>query len=149
MKDLVQDDFDAPAPTLEWAGTSFRTMVSSAETAGTMAVVDSTAPQGFGPPRHIHAAEDETFLILTGEMEFWVAGRTFRRGPGEAAFVPRGVEHTFRALTESRHILILTPGGFEGFFAEMAHGTFRIPDDMGAVVESGARHNLTFTGPPL
>jgi quercetin dioxygenase-like cupin family protein len=147
MKDYIHDDTDTRV--LEWAGTTFRTMVSTAETGGTMAVVDSTAPAGFGPPRHIHAAEDETFLILTGEMEFWVAGRTFRRGPGQAAFIPRGVEHTFKAVTESRHILILTPGGFEGFFAEMAHGAMRIPEDMAAVVESGIRHNLAFTGPPL
>jgi quercetin dioxygenase-like cupin family protein len=147
MKDLVHDDFDTG--TLEWAGVTFRTVVSTAETGGTMAVVDSTAPAGFGPGRHVHAAEDETFLVLTGEMEFWVAGRRFCKGPGEAAFIPRGVEHTFKALSESRHILILTPGGFEGFFTDMARGGFRIPEDMPAILESGARHNLTFTGPPL
>ena len=78
-------------------------------------------------------------------------GETFTRGPGQAVFVPRGREHTFRVVggAPSRSIVILTPGGFEGFFREMALGRFRIPEDMPAVMESAARFQLTFTGPPL
>ena len=104
-----------------------------------------------GPPRHIHHAEDETFVVLSGEVEFWVAGERLLRGPGEAAFVPRGVEHTFRVVGDrpSRHLVILTPGGFEGFFREMAEARCRIPEDMPAVLQSAGRHNLEFTGPPL
>jgi hypothetical protein len=45
--------------------------------------------------------------------------------------------------------VILTPGGFEGFFAEMAAGQFRMPEDMAAIEESARRHHLRFTGPPL
>lgn len=147
MNAMVQDF--APAPTLEWMGHTFRTLIPTAATGGTLCVIDSASPAGTGPARHVHAAEDETFVILSGEVEFWVAGQTFRRGSGEAAFVPRGVEHTFKAITDARLILVLTPGGFEGFFADMARGGCRIPEDMESIVESGARHNLTFTGPPL
>ena len=43
----------------------------------------------------------------------------------------------------------MTPGGFEGFFAEMAAGQFAIPDDMAQIEESAARFNLSFVGPPL
>jgi hypothetical protein len=43
----------------------------------------------------------------------------------------------------------MTPGGFDTFFAEMAEGGFRIPEDMDAINESAARHNMRFTGPPL
>lgn len=45
--------------------------------------------------------------------------------------------------------MILTPGGFEDFFAEMAAGEFSIPDDMPAILAAAGRHNLRFTGPPL
>ncbi|MFH1518842.1 MAG: hypothetical protein ABIH17_13310 [Pseudomonadota bacterium] len=41
------------------------------------------------------------------------------------------------------------PGGFEGFFVEMAEAGYSIPEDMEAVSESASRHNLIFTGPPL
>lgn len=82
---------------------------------------------------------------------FWLEGETFTRGPGGTVFVPRGREHTFRVIGDrpSRHLVILTPGGFEGFFAEIAKRGCRIPEDMPAVLESAARHHLSFTGPPL
>ena len=88
---------------------------------------------------------------MSGDVEFWLNGERMVRGPGQTAFVPRGTAHTFRVLGHqpSRHLTILTPGGFEGFFAEMAAGGYRIPEDMGAVAEIAARFHLTFTGPPL
>jgi quercetin dioxygenase-like cupin family protein len=136
---------------LEWLGVTYRTILSTQATGGAMSIVDSVSPAGSGPPRHIHEREDETFIVLTGQCEFWLEGQMFTRGPGETAFIPRGKNHTFRVTGDqaSRHLLILTPGGFEGFFAEMAKGQFRIPEDMPAIVEAAGRFHLEFTGPPL
>lgn len=137
--------------TVSWLGVTYRTVLGVADTGGAMSIVDSVSPEGSGPPRHIHLCEDETFYVLSGTCEFWIAGDTFTRGVGESAFVPRGIEHTFRVIggEPSRHLVILTPGGFEAFFAEMAQGNFRIPDDMAQINESATRHHLEFTGPPL
>ena len=136
---------------IEWAGTQYRTILTTAASGGAMSIVDSITQPGYGPPRHVHHAEDETFVLLSGDTEFWLGGEIHLRGPGETFFVPRGTEHTFRVTgtKPGRHLTVLTPGGFEGFFAEMARGQFRIPEDMPAVIESAGRHNLTFTGPPL
>jgi quercetin dioxygenase-like cupin family protein len=144
MRDTIED-------TVFWAGSSYRTVLQTKDTGGAMAIVDSTTEPGMGPPLHIHAAEDEAFVVLSGEVEFFLAGQRFRRSAGGTAFIPRGVEHTFRITsdTPSRHLVILTPGVFEGFFFDMAKGQCRIPEDMPDVLESAARHNLTFTGPPL
>ncbi len=138
-------------PVLDWNGTTYRTLLSPGESGGAMSIVESVSPPRSGPPRHVHHAEDESFVILSGECEFWVAGERFLRGPGQTAFVPRGTEHTFRVPGDRpcRHLVILTPGGFEGFFAEMARGGFRIPEDMGPILETAARHHLELTGPPL
>jgi quercetin dioxygenase-like cupin family protein len=146
MKDQV-----AERGAVEWRGTTYRTMLAAEETAGRMSIVDSVSPPGSGPPRHVHRSEDECFVVLTGEMEVWIEGETQFAGPGKAVFIARGKEHTFRAVGDrpARHLVILTPGGFEGFFAEMAAGQFRIPEDMAAITKSAARHNLEFTGPPL
>jgi quercetin dioxygenase-like cupin family protein len=137
--------------TVEWMGVAYRTVLSTSETGGKMSIVDSVLPVNSGPPRHVHMREDEIFYILSGECEFWLEGDTFTRGPGETVFIPRGKEHTFRVIGEKpcRHLVMFTPGGFEGFFHEMAHGRFRIPEDMPAIEESATRHHLTFTGPPL
>ena len=136
---------------VEWLGVQYRTILTTAESHGSMSVTDSLSPPDSGPPLHIHHDADETFVILSGECEFILDGNRFTRGPGTTVFIPRGTEHTFRVVGSipSRHLVILTPGGFEAFFTEMAAGQFRIPEDMPAIVESAKRHNLTFTGPPL
>ena len=136
---------------IEWLGFRYKTILPAAEAGGTMSIVDSLSPAGSGPPRHVHDREDETFVLLTGECEFWMEGETFIKRAGETAFVPRGREHTFRVTGSqpSRQIIILTPGGFEDFFAEMAQGQFRVPEDMEQIGASAARHSLRFTGPPL
>ncbi|MCE0505535.1 cupin domain-containing protein [Roseivivax sp. GX 12232] len=137
--------------TVEWLGTQYRTILPRAATGGAMAIFDSVGQPGSGPPRHIHHDADETFVMLTGEAEFWSAGETLLRGPGETVFVPRGTSHTFRVVGEqpSRHLVILSPGGFEDFFPEMADQGLRIPEDMEQIVATAARYNLEFTGPPL
>ena len=137
--------------TFEWLGVTYKTVLATEDTHGAMSIVDSVSPAGSGPPRHVHHAEDETFVILTGECEFWLEGETFTRGPGECAFIPRAKEHTFRVVGDApcRHLVILTPGGFEAFFSEMANEQMRIPEDMDRVNAAAARHNLAFTGPPL
>lgn len=135
---------------IEWLGVAYKTILATKETGGAMSITDTLSPLGSGPPRHIHHAEDEAFIVLTGEIEIWDEGKTSVLAPGQSAFIPRGHEHTFRVLSgPCRKIVILTPGGFEGFWADMAAGDFRIPEDMAAVTESAQRHNLTFTGPPL
>ena len=146
----MQEELSGPG-VIEWLGVRYKTILPAAEAGGAMSIVDSLSPAGSGPPRHVHEREDEAFILLTGECEFWMEGQTFSRRAGETAFVPRGREHTFRVLGSQpcRHLIVLTPGGFEGFFADMAQGRFRIPEDMEQIGASAARHSLRFTGPPL
>lgn len=146
----MTEEFFGPN-TIEWQGTLYRTILSPEASGGSLSIVDSLSPALSGPPRHVHDREDEIFIVLSGEMRFWMAGQETIKGPGETVFVPRGIEHTFRVTGAgpSRHIVILTPGGFEGFFAEMAAGQFAIPEDMGSITEAAGRHHLRFTGPPL
>ncbi len=136
---------------ITWLGTQYRIVLGARETGGGISIVDSLCEPNSGPPRHIHDDADESFYVLSGAVEFWLEGERFLRSSGETVFVPRGREHTFRVVsdTTARMITILTPGGFEGFFQEMAAGQFRIPEDMGPVVESAGRFSLRFTGPPL
>ena len=136
---------------INWGGVLYATLLSTAETNGAMSITDSLSPVNAGPPRHIHEREDEAFVLLTGTCEIWRDGEQFTRSAGETVFIPRGTEHTFRVIGTKpcRHLVILTPGGFEGFFEEMAEHQYRIPDDMPAVEEVAARFNMRFTGPPL
>ena len=139
------------ADAIEWLGVHYKTILKTTDSGGAMSVVDSVSPPESGPPRHVHHDADETFVVLTGDILFWLEGEQCVRGPGQTMFVPRGKEHTFRVVSDTpcRHLVILTPGGFEGFFNEMAANSYRIPEDMPAIAECAARYRLSFTGPPL
>lgn len=62
---------------------------------------------------HIHRTMDETLYVMEGEIEFIVAGETFRRPAGSVAFVPRGVHHGFsnRGPAQARVMVLFTPSG--------------------------------------
>lgn len=141
-----------PVPySVQWLGTTYRISLTAEQTQARVGIFESLDQPGYGPPRHIHNREDETFHIQSGEVEFWMDGQRRLEGPGSVVFVPRGTEHTFRVVGDlpARMLTIMTPGGFEGFFAEMAEHNCRIPEDMDRVAAIGTRFGLTFTGPPL
>jgi mannose-6-phosphate isomerase-like protein (cupin superfamily) len=136
--------------THHWNGSSYQTILSTAETGGTLSILCVTAPPHSGPPSHIHAAEDEVFIILSGTVDFAVGDRRLTCGPLQTAFVPRGVAHSFRTGPQgARGLTILTPGGFEGFFADMAALDLSLPADMEAVRAIAGRYGSRFVGPGL
>jgi len=148
---MQMNEFSPGPGAVNWNGTTYRTILSGPDAGGGMSIVDSVSPPDSGPPRHVHNDADEAFVILTGDCEFWIEDTRFIRGPGEAVFIPRGKEHTFRVASTipCRHLIILTPGGFEGFFEEMASGQYGIPEDMAKIGEIASRFHMKFTGPPL
>lgn len=133
-----------------WTGTRYQTILSTAETGGAMSITCVEAGPHMGPPAHVHDCEDEIFILLDGEMTFEVAGRRFSRRQMGTAFVRRGTPHSFiTGANGARCLTVLTPGGFEGFFAELARSQFQIPQDIAAVAEIAARFGSRFTGPGL
>ena len=99
-------------------GAIYRIVATAEETGNAIFAFEATEPPGGGPPLHIHTREDEFFLVLEGEVSFFIDGRVIRRGPGGSAFVPRGARHCFRNTSDrtARLLVLFTPGGIEGFF---------------------------------
>ena len=98
-------------------------LVRASDTDGAWSLLDYTMPPRFaGPPAHRHAHTTETFYCVDGEVSLTLDRRAVRLRAGEAAVVPPGVAHAFandgdRPATMLIH---LTPGGFEGYFDELA-----------------------------
>ena len=133
-----------------WNGTRYRTVLATADSGGAMSITHGEADPFAGPPAHVHENEDEIFVVLQGEMTFDVAGKRFSRGPLGTAFVPRGTPHSFiTGAYGAKCLTILTPGGFDGFFAEMAQGQFQMPHDLAKVAAIAARYGSHFVGPGL
>jgi quercetin dioxygenase-like cupin family protein len=133
-----------------WGGTRYRTILGTAETGGAMSMILAEAEPLNGPPMHVHELEDEIFVVLDGEIVFEVAGRRFTRGPMETAFVPRGTPHSFMTGARgARGLTVFTPGGFEGFFSEMARGGYQIPQDLARIAAIAETYGSRFMGPGL
>jgi mannose-6-phosphate isomerase-like protein (cupin superfamily) len=64
---------------------------------------------------HVHAAEDDAFYIVEGEMTFVFGDETAAAPPGTFVLVPPGVPHGFRNDGPSpvRMLNIHAPAGFD------------------------------------
>ena len=89
------------------------------ETGGAFILFEDRMPRGKTTPLHVHPHEDETFVVLEGEILVHVEGTEHPVGPGGVAVVPRGTQHAFLVTSETARILALqTPGSGEAFYRE-------------------------------
>ena len=101
---------------------SFAGVTMRVHHAGQSMTVLEELPPLLDTPRHVHAREDELFVSLAGEHVIELGDDERRIGPGESVFAPRGVPHAQRRVVagEGRILIVVTPGGLEGFFRELA-----------------------------
>lgn len=130
---------------------------SAADTGGAFSMVDMRIGPGHGPPLHIHHTEDEAFWVLEGHLTIRSGEATFAAGPGSFVYTPRGTPHTFRLEggTGARLLVLITPGGGEGFFVDAgrpAEGPglpAPAPPDVAKLASVAAKYHMEFVGPPL
>jgi quercetin dioxygenase-like cupin family protein len=90
-------------------------------TGGAMSVIEELPPLA-DTPLHVHANEAELFYPLEGEHVIQLGDEEKRIGPGDSLWAPPGVPHAQRRVVpgEGRMLIAIVPGGFEGFFRELA-----------------------------
>lgn len=106
-------------PAYDVLGDRYTVLLSAEETGGAYSMFEFSVPPGHGSPPHVHSHEDESFYVVSGELEFMVDGVALGAGAGDLLFGPKGVPHNFTAVGDepARVICITSPGGFERFFA--------------------------------
>src|SRR5256885_7840443 len=79
------------------------------------------SPRALAAPLHRHTREDEYSYVLEGSVGALLGDDVVIGGPGDLIFKPRGQWHTFwNAGDEPARLLeIISPAGFERFFAEL------------------------------
>lgn len=102
-------------------GDTYTTLLSGAQTGGSFAMLEALVPAQTGPPPHIHQAEDETFILLEGILDFHVADDLHRAEADSVIFVPRGTRHHFSNVGDglARMLFLYSPAGMEGMFSEI------------------------------
>jgi mannose-6-phosphate isomerase-like protein (cupin superfamily) len=118
------------------AGNGPDVKATAAVTAGALTVMESTVTQG--PPRHVHANEDECFYVLAGTVVVSCGDDVFEAGPRSFVFLPRGIPHTFHAEGSPADVLLIAvPGGIEHYFSEINNA-----DSIGEQERIGAKYDI-------
>jgi mannose-6-phosphate isomerase-like protein (cupin superfamily) len=145
-----------------------RFMLDGPETGGRVSLVEHPmSARALAAPMHRHNNEDEYSFVIEGRMGALLGDEHVEAGPGDFVHKPRGQWHTFwNAGDEPARILeIISPAGFEQFFAELVDlggVTQADPETLGALCQRYAlemdpdsvpglveRFGLRFPGEPV
>ena len=107
--------------TIAVVGDIYRFLATGEETDGKYAMFEAIVPPGGGPPPHVHSREEESFLILEGEITFTVGEEKIIATAGTFANMPVGSLHSFKNATDktARMIISVAPAGLEKIFLEV------------------------------
>jgi quercetin dioxygenase-like cupin family protein len=98
---------------LWFLGTLATIKVPGEATGGRFALIEFLFPRGASPPLHTHP-QDESYVVIEGELTLKAGDQRFRLEAGGAAVVPMQVPHTFRVDSDTARVLVLsTPAGLE------------------------------------
>ena len=100
-----------------------RYLVRGDSTGGRFALIEHTIPpRALAAPIHVHEHEDEYSFVLAGRMGAQIGDDVVEAGPGELVPKPRGIPHVFwnPGDEEARVLEIISPAGFEQYFADLA-----------------------------
>lgn len=107
---------------LSVVGDTYRLIMTGEQDDSTFAVIDMLIPPGGGPDLHSHAAFQESFYVMEGEVVVKTKEQTYTARKGDFVRIPLGgVAHDFKNLSDTTaHLLcILVPSGLEKFFQEI------------------------------
>jgi quercetin dioxygenase-like cupin family protein len=135
-----------PTPTigeLDFLGARCRVLAEGQD----LGLVDMVeVPPGDMPPLHVHRRTDEGFLVLSGEVTFFLPGREVRLQPGGWVLAPRGIPHAYLVGdAPARFLVVSLPGGFEAFVRDVASLEEPTPE---ALAATAAQHDIEILGPP-
>jgi len=104
-------------------GLGNRFLMRGGETEGRFALIEHRIPpRTLAAPMHVHRNEDEFSFVLAGRMGAQIGDEVVEAGPGELVRKPRGIPHAFwnPGDEETRLLEIISPAGFEQYFADLA-----------------------------
>src|SRR5215211_3863746 len=108
-------------------------------------------------------------FMIGGEVGFHIGEEVLVARPGDLVFKPRGIPHAFWNATDelARALEIISPAGFERYFAELAplfppanqgqldeeavgavREKYGLEIDMSSIPELAERHGLAIDAPP-
>lgn len=106
-------------------------------------IFDTRGIPGGGPPPHKHKWE-EIYVVLSGEMDVLVNGKTTRLKAGDFAHVPADTPHGYTTIDETHFLTIVSKGNAAKFFKELSEDVQQDPPDIPGILRVGEKHGITF-----
>lgn len=146
------------APAVYGPGDLYSMLVTGKESNNVFFQFEAFVPEGGGPPPHIHSREDETFYVISGNLEILLGDKIHLAKAGDFVYIPRGTVHRFKNIGKQMAVQLVTfsPAGIEKFFEEV----FPAVKDRKAVPppitkelisnmnKAAPKHGLKFLPPP-
>lgn len=85
------------------------------DTGGAYTLIEASLAPGIGVPRYTHTREDESYFVLSGELEVIVGDQIFVLKTGDTLMAPRDIPHQLRNSGSVENLLMFSPSGFEKF----------------------------------
>ena len=131
----------------------------AAEGERSMSVVQIEADRGFGAPLHQHEHEDELFVVLDGELRFFLGDDVLEGPAGSIAYLAATRPHTFQVVSDTARILNVTASRthaprFDEMVSALGVPTdpknlpAPVPIDPAHVAEVCGQFGITILGPP-
>ena len=92
-----------------------RVMLTANQTNGRYSIIDETFNPGMKTSSHKHAYHSETFIVISGQMEWTVGGETDTIGPGDLVYIPPDTSHATEVVGDEpvHAIMLYEPAGYE------------------------------------
>ena len=93
--------------------------INGGDTDNTFEVVEENCKPGFQSRAHYHIKAYETFYVFEGSADFQVGDELFHAEKGSCVHIPPGVPHQATSKNGVRMLMVYSPAGTEGMFADM------------------------------
>jgi len=93
--------------------------ITGADTNQTFEVVEENCKPDFQSRAHYHIKAYETFYVFDGSADFQVGDELFHASKGSCVHIPPGVPHQVTSQHGVHMLMIYSPAGTEGMFADM------------------------------
>jgi mannose-6-phosphate isomerase-like protein (cupin superfamily) len=142
--------------TVDLGACGARFLIWGEESGGGFALVEHPIPpRHLAAPLHRHTREDEYSYVIEGRLGAQLGADVVYASAGDLVFKPRGQWHTFWNAGDDmcRILEIISPGGFEHFFDELAAGLISAPEeqarygseaDLGSIPGLCRQHGLVY-----
>jgi quercetin dioxygenase-like cupin family protein len=139
------------AKSIWYIGNLMTIHLDASDTDGAFSLIEAVSRPGSEPPLHTHQNEDEVFYILEGKVTVTCGDERRTLLPGQTAFLPRGIPHTFRIESETARSLVwITPAGFEEYFRVMGRPADKLAlpapavPDVEKLIQTASRFGIQF-----